>query len=363
VNNFPLNPGISDTFKWLSTVAMSFEEYDFLELTFIYTPASGAAVASSSAAVGVVPMATDYNANNPPFASKVVMESYEGSNSTPPFASCKHVVKCKRGRNVLDSLYTRNGPLPAGQDKRLNDLGNFQIATQGMQAVYLVGELRVEYTVLLKKPRSPAVESGGGDDPIPPQSWIYARGFPVDTASAANGFFGATGPQVVAGDLDQCIFRGPGGSSTYLGNAGFYLVFARAENNLSTGWTGTVSPDGFSGNITTGPPIFDGGTHATTVSSQEVSAPIIGTSNSMTIVQVLASGDPTNPDPNTFTFTNSTGLTSGNFDLLIFAIGPPPSSLGGLPTPNFLPMLRAVLPRRRLESKEELSFEKVDHVS
>jgi len=151
--SLPINPGLATTFPWLAPVAANFEEYEMLGLVFEYRPSSGSAVSATSAALGVVVYATDYNVLAPNFATKQQMESYEFSNSTVPFQGMLHAVECAPQSNVLSTQYVRSGSIPTGADQRMYDLGNFQYAVSGMQSSYVVGELWASYHIKLKKPR------------------------------------------------------------------------------------------------------------------------------------------------------------------------------------------------------------------
>lgn len=148
---FPINPGIAATFPWLSQVAQNFEEYKFEQLVFYYKTTSALALNSTNTALGVVVGATNYNVTQPAFTSKQQMESYEYAKSAPPAVSQTFPVECNRSDNVMDHMFIRSGSLGANQDIRLNDFGNFQIATTGSQAAAVTGELWVSYRVKLYK--------------------------------------------------------------------------------------------------------------------------------------------------------------------------------------------------------------------
>jgi len=148
-----INPGLASTFPWLSTIASQFEEYEMKGLVFEYRPSSGSAVSASSAALGVVVYATDYNVLSPDFVNKQQMESYEFSCSTVPNVGMLHPIECAPQSTFLNNMYVRSGANPSSSDQRMYDIGSFQYATQGMQSAYVVGELWVSYHVLLKKPR------------------------------------------------------------------------------------------------------------------------------------------------------------------------------------------------------------------
>lgn len=175
-----INPGVSSTFPWLSLLAQNFEEYEMNGLVFVYKPSSGAAVSSTSSALGIVVLATDYDVLNPNFVDKQQMESYEFASSTVPFQECLHPVECARRRNVLDNLYVRTTKVPSFADARLYDMGSFQIATQGMQTAYTVGELWITYDVTLRKPR---INQFPGT-----VYYAHAREFPTLTSSSLTCF-------------------------------------------------------------------------------------------------------------------------------------------------------------------------------
>jgi hypothetical protein len=163
VANYNINPGLSNVFPWLAAVAENFEEYEMKGLVFEFRPTSGSAVSSTSSALGTVILATDYNVLSPNFLNKQQMESYEFSTSVVPFNAGFHPVECAPGSNPIKNMYIRNTAVPSGADARLYDLGNFQVATVGMQSAYVVGELWVTYHILMKKPRSFAATVGQGN--------------------------------------------------------------------------------------------------------------------------------------------------------------------------------------------------------
>lgn len=147
--SYAINPGLEETFPWLSSVARCFQTYRFLGLIFEYRPSSGN-IAATSPALGIVAMATAYDPLAPAFNSKVQIESYEYSSATVPSNSVIHPVECKARSNVLDNMLIRSNAAPG--DLRFYDMGTFQIGTEGMQSAYTLGELWVSYHVLLTKP-------------------------------------------------------------------------------------------------------------------------------------------------------------------------------------------------------------------
>lgn len=167
LQSFDVNPGLSDSFPWLSNVAASFEEYAMRGICYEFKSMSSDSVLSSSAstALGTVIMATSYNVLNPNFQSKREMENYEFANSSKPSVSFMHPIECKKSLNPVSELFIRTGPVPATGDARLYDLGNFQIAVEGMQnaGTGTIGELWCTYEIELYKPKYNVPETSSAD--------------------------------------------------------------------------------------------------------------------------------------------------------------------------------------------------------
>lgn len=154
VNNYFINPGQASTFPWLSQIAQNFEEWVCEGMYFEFRTMSSDALNSTNTALGQVIMAANYNATNANFTTKQAMENYEGGMSCKPSVNMMYFVECARNQTVLDDLYVRPGPVPAGNDQRFYDLANFQIATNGLQASNVnLGELWVCYQISLRKPK------------------------------------------------------------------------------------------------------------------------------------------------------------------------------------------------------------------
>lgn len=156
VHPYYINPGVANTFPWLSQIAGSFEQYRLRGSVFEFKSLSSDAVLSSatSSALGAVIMATDYNVLGGTFPDKMQMENYQYANSSKPSISFLHPIECKRSMTPVTELYVRTGPVPDNADDRLYDLGLFQIATTGMQADSgVAGELWHTYEIELLKPK------------------------------------------------------------------------------------------------------------------------------------------------------------------------------------------------------------------
>lgn len=161
---FPLNPGIQSSFPWLAQIAPAFEQYRFRGIVFEFKSTSADVVLSGAAstALGTVVMGTQYDVLDPPFTNKFEMQNWEFTTSNKPSHSFMHPVECAKSQTPLTMLYIRSADPPVNSDKRLYDLGNFNIAVVGMQNVNdadpdtppgNIGELWVTYEVEFFKPK------------------------------------------------------------------------------------------------------------------------------------------------------------------------------------------------------------------
>lgn len=156
--DFPINPGLAQTFPWLSQLAESYEEYKIYACIFEFKSLCSDTVitaAGTSMGMGSVTMATNYNPNNDPFVDKRTMENYEGASSRKPSQSNVHIINVKKGSTAVPGLrWIRTGGIKENEDKRLYDIGTFSIATQGQSVSEgTIGELWVAYRIEFFKPK------------------------------------------------------------------------------------------------------------------------------------------------------------------------------------------------------------------
>jgi len=153
---YSINPGINESFPWLSQIAMGFEQYKVHGLVFYFRSMSGTNVlaAGANSALGTVIMSTQYDPKDAPFASKFEMENYEFANSVVPYKDLLHPVECKRSLTMMNELLVRGQEQPVDSDISFYDFGVFNISTMGMQADGgSIGELWVTYDIEFLKPK------------------------------------------------------------------------------------------------------------------------------------------------------------------------------------------------------------------
>jgi len=149
IREYPINPGMSNTFPWLASVANQFQEYRIHGMIFEFRPLITDFITAGQP--GVVVMATNYNAEAPAYTTKQQMENSEFAVSVKPTCNLIHGVECAGNQTILPQRYVRNGSLVNDVDLQLYDYGKFQFATQGNPTV-IIGELWVSYTIEFFKP-------------------------------------------------------------------------------------------------------------------------------------------------------------------------------------------------------------------
>lgn len=248
LKSFAINPGQEQTFPWLSQIAANFEQYRIEGMIFEYRSMSADALNSTNTALGQVIMATDYNAANPSFGQKSEMENYDYGCSVKPSESMIHPIECARAQTVLSELYTRANAVPSGEDVRLFDLGNFQIATNGFQASNVnVGELWVSYQVTFLKQKMFAAlgnyntfsswyRSGtnisvsnvfGASATVSDANWL-PNTIPLTLTSATGGIITFPQSQIKQTYICQCVWLG--NATAVTGTVSVSLVNATAAS-------------------------------------------------------------------------------------------------------------------------------------
>lgn len=188
-NSFNINPGLNESFPWLSTIAASFDQYKFHGLIFELVSTSSDAIASTTAlGMGQVIAATDYDSLDAAFQNAPQMLNSMFSSSHKPNCDILHAVECAPKEQAQQLYYVRTGALPSGGDLRLSDLGVFQVATQNMPADYSgMAMLFVSYDVSLYKPVSD--RSVGSDLSTDSFDLVIGNGTtPLGSSQTANAY-------------------------------------------------------------------------------------------------------------------------------------------------------------------------------
>lgn len=184
LEDFLINPANKTLFPWLATMARQYSQYKIHGMVFAYKTMSSDI--TSGGALGTVIMATNYNAIDRAYQSKIEMENSEFAVSTKPSMSLVHAIECDPKYSGLDVLYVRDPSYETTDtnDRRFYDYGRFQLATTGLPGTTgtVMGEIWVSYDIEFMKP-----VLGGNELPT------YIQGASV--ISKANGSVGVQSSQ------------------------------------------------------------------------------------------------------------------------------------------------------------------------
>jgi hypothetical protein len=219
--SFPINPGLSSTFPYLSGIAQNFEQYRILGMVFTFKSTSADSLNSTNTALGSMLLATDYNALDSPYVTKAGFLASTFSNSGKPASDILHPIECDTSISSGPAQrYIRAGTNTDGiGDLRLYDWGNFQIGSVGQQASSVVGELWVSYAVELINPQLTI-----------PRGLNLFNSFDQPTPAGVNNAkpFGSAGEVYIGGDtlglqmIDNFITLPQGTAGNYLIGASYF---------------------------------------------------------------------------------------------------------------------------------------------
>jgi hypothetical protein len=145
--SYGINPGLAESFPWISQVAQNFSLWRAEGLAFEYRPTSGDYGSANSNSLGKVIFATQYDPDANAFGSSIEMENYDYASSVKPSAQMVHGVETKRAQGTQNMYYVRTGV--SQKDKAFTDSGTLQVATEGVfvaaNSTAIIGELWVTY--------------------------------------------------------------------------------------------------------------------------------------------------------------------------------------------------------------------------
>lgn len=181
-----INPGSTNLFPWLSSMASNYESYLFNSLIFRYENTC------NTVATGTVILAVDYDPDDPLPSTKAQALAYRGSVRSPAWSHSEHR-SLREDLSKRKSYYVRRGALPAGAERDTYDVGTLNVITQGMGDTSAVGELYVEYEIRFMTPQIGDLSLGNS---------LYARlngnnAGPTNSFQLSNGLLSNLGIEVV----------------------------------------------------------------------------------------------------------------------------------------------------------------------
>lgn len=243
------NPGLAN-FPWLSTIAQRFNKYRFKQL--LYEFISTSSDYSTTAALGTVAIATNYDPIDRKFQSIQEMESTKNAVSGKPSISKLAGVECMSADDPYKWRFVRSAAQPSNTDVRLYDHSDTTIAWEGLSAAsgQAIGRLKVMYTVEFMDPIAigipapflPAVSTRG---------WSAAYSGPAGVGPYWGVLDSINSPSLGTTATDVIPFTVQGGS-TLAANVSTYAVidaslgvlnfYANGRYSLAFGWTFSTAP-------------------------------------------------------------------------------------------------------------------------
>lgn len=148
---YPINPGMTSTFPWLSSVAAAFQKWEVNGLMFYLKSTSATALNSTNTALGTVIGAMQYNVYAAAPASKTEILALAGAADGKPSEDQLYPLECAPDMTVYRTRLIRHGGVT--DDLQKYDAAGFNLARVGSQADAVIGELYVAYDITLKEPK------------------------------------------------------------------------------------------------------------------------------------------------------------------------------------------------------------------
>lgn len=229
VQTFPLNPGLTQVFLWLSSIAQNYESYNFKQLRFVY------AGAASSTTPGTVYLAIDFDPADPPPQTEQQLAVYFDCVSGAPWTKKLVYNATKSNMSKQKTYLIRNSNDPTPSNLPTYDTGNLIVGTEGNGLTTAIGKLWIEYEVEFQTPQGVITGPGrslsgkytGTDGTTNP---AFSGNAPIDV-TAAGGIITITSRQSYQALVD---FTAGGSTITGVTTTGAQLVQKTSVINAGT---------------------------------------------------------------------------------------------------------------------------------
>lgn len=220
-----INPGVVNSFPWLSSIAQAYESYRFEACSFIYKPKC------STSTPGTVIMAMDYDASDQAPTTKLMAMTgpFADTNSWAPVTlHCQKSALAK-----LKQRYIRTDTPPGTVDIKLYDTGNLNLCTAGqVDEDSTLGELHVAYTIRFYTPQ------------------LHFGITNILSSEAYMNLTGVASPSSMFGSVADAVTYAA--NSPYVWIAGALAFLAGGYYLISSWWTFAGGGSGIDINTTTG---------------------------------------------------------------------------------------------------------------
>ncbi len=184
----PINPGMSATFPWLSTIARNYESYLFKKCEFQFE------TQKSSATNGSLMMAVDFDAADTAPTSKTEIMAFHNAVRSAVWSECANTSDKQDLAKFGAQRYNRSAALASNLDIKTYDVGNLNVATQGCADTSAIGELYVDYDVEFMTPQVASGSTGSNGQLLVGVSGTASTAWLGTTpTSTGQNYFSATG--------------------------------------------------------------------------------------------------------------------------------------------------------------------------
>lgn len=146
VLSYEVNPGMPGTFPWLSHIARNYETYAFKRLKFEVSPCC------PTSKDGAIMSYFDLDAADLAPVSRADLMQNANATISAPWIS-QSILVPEQALQRSGTRYVRGYALGANLDVKTYDLGCIHVCAEGSTAATIVGDLFVEYEVLLTTPQ------------------------------------------------------------------------------------------------------------------------------------------------------------------------------------------------------------------
>ena len=150
---YPLNPGMEETFPWLSTQASGWEQYRFHSLKFIYV------TRAATTKIGSVMLIPEYDPTDPLPTTEEIASAYEGCIEDASWKNIVCVLSPPAMHGNLARKFIRDCEVP--NSLKNYDAGQFIMAVTQQDNTDAIGKLWVEYDVEFFVPQRIAATPAG----------------------------------------------------------------------------------------------------------------------------------------------------------------------------------------------------------
>jgi hypothetical protein len=199
VLQLPLNPGIDETFSWLSNIAINWERYKFHRLSFHYLTR----VASTN--TGSVILSPDYDPADAKPVDEITALSYADAREDVVWKDVDIFLKVPSLDGGRKDHFVRTGPLGPNLDVKSYDSGTLFVCVDATVTSTLLGKLFVDYDVEFFTPQLPPT-----GDPLVGSSVVSFGGagnvnFPLGS-TPVNSALNTLGNVITSGGFNNLTF-------------------------------------------------------------------------------------------------------------------------------------------------------------